>query len=277
VIRHTAQFLGRALPFPVRRRLATAAGHLPGGFEFCMGMLDDLRRRDPDALHRFLWSNHLAYAQSYQVRRKFGASNINPTRHLLFHQITAHLGSIGLDPRQDVRSVFEVGCSMGYLLRHLEEEVFPAADTLHGLDIDGQAIQAGTAHLTSLGSRVRLFNADMLTAGEVMGHQIYDVVLCCGALMYVNETAATSILQSMFSHARRLVGLVCLAPSGRDPGCSEVRSADGAFIHHMDRMIHGAGGRVLSSQWVGTEISGSSPSQVILARQARWEAHLTEI
>jgi SAM-dependent methyltransferase len=245
--------------------MAAGRGNLPGGFEFCMGILDDLRRRDPDALHRFLWSHHLAYAQTYEIHRRFGASNINPTRHLLFRNITAHLRSRGLDPREDVRSVFEVGCSLGYLLRHLEVDVFPTAEMLHGLDIDRKAIGAGTAHLASLGSRVRLFHADMLAVDDVMALRRYDVVLCCGSLMYVNESAAGKILRTMFSHARCAVGLICLAPSGRDQGHSEVRSVDGAFVHHMDRMIHGAGGRVVSAEWVGTQTSGSSPSHVILA------------
>jgi hypothetical protein len=48
-----------------------------------MGMLDDLRRNDPDGLHRFLWSNHLAYAASYEIKRRFGVSKLNPSRRRL--------------------------------------------------------------------------------------------------------------------------------------------------------------------------------------------------
>src|ERR1044072_4799706 len=86
--RRGAWALGRALPLAARQRLVTLVGRrnlpIPFRFEFAMGMLDDLRRRDPVALHRFLWSNHLAYAASYEVPRRFGDANINPTRHALF-------------------------------------------------------------------------------------------------------------------------------------------------------------------------------------------------
>jgi hypothetical protein len=56
-------------------------------------MLTDLRRHDPVAFHRFLWSNHLAYAASYEVPHRFGASKINPTRHALFDGMSTHLRS----------------------------------------------------------------------------------------------------------------------------------------------------------------------------------------
>src|SRR5262249_33869643 len=140
-------------------------------FEFAMGMLADLQRRDPVALHRFLWSNHLAYAASYEVRQRFGKSNINPTRHTLFRRISTHLRSRGIDPARDIRSVLEIGCSQGYLLRHLETSIFRSATTLHGLDLDAYAIQTGSAHLNSLGSRVKLFEADMAEAEHIIGSQ----------------------------------------------------------------------------------------------------------
>lgn len=44
-----------------------------------------------------------------------------------------------------------------------------------------------------------------------------------------------------------------------------MRASDGAFIHDMDLLIRKAGGRVLSSRWIGTTTSGSSPSHVIVA------------
>src|SRR4029077_20180352 len=136
-IRWQAWAFGKLLPSSTRRTLVTWVGRrLPWGLEFAMGMLDHLRRRDPVQFHRFLWSNHLAYARTYEIPARFGASNINPTRHILFSRMLAHLRCRRLEPHRDVRSVFEVGCCMGYLLRHLEEEVFPAAEVLHGIDID---------------------------------------------------------------------------------------------------------------------------------------------
>ena len=270
-IRRAAGLLSRPLPLRVRQNLVVWAerGKLPGGFELSMGMLEDLRRRDPDTLHRFLWSNHLAYAAHYEVTRKFGSENINPTRHLLFSDMVDYFRARGVDPQEHVRSVFEVGCSMGYLLRHIEEEVFPNATILHGLDIDGHAIETGSAHLRRLNSTVKLFAVDMSLAGNTMGDQLYDVVLCCGVLMYVNNAKAESVIQAMFSHARHLVGLICLAPPESEaagkPASPQPRESDGAYIHDVTRMIRQAGGTVVSSKWVGTETSKSSPSHVILA------------
>ena len=271
-IRRMARILGQTLPFSARQALVTRLKwtRLPGWFEFSMGMLDDLRCQNPDALHRFLWSNHLAYAMSYEIANRFDATNLNPSRHILFEDITSHLRSRGLDPHRDIRSVFEVGCSMGYLLRHLEVEVFPSASILHGLDIDSYAVETGMAHLHSLQSAVKLFLADMAATEGVMGSRMYDVVICCGVLMYVNENTAAQVIRTMLHHAGHLVGLICLAPTGHrhSPGRhSETRVSDGAFIHDVDGMIHRAGGRVLSSKWIGSSTSGSSPANVILAER----------
>jgi SAM-dependent methyltransferase len=236
-----------------------------------MGLLDDLRRNDPDGLHRFLWSNHLAYAASYEVQKRFGVSKLNPSRQVLFADMVAHLRSRGLDPRLKIRSVFEVGCSMGYLLRHLEVEVCPSAEILHGLDIDAYAVEVGMAHLRGLQSKVRLFAGDMSDAERIMGSLTYDILLCCGVLMYVNEAVAYQVVRTMLSHANYLVGIICLAAEHKSSASSRqsvARSADGAFTHDLDRMIRLAGGDVVSSKWIGTDVSGSSPSYAILAEPA---------
>jgi 2-polyprenyl-3-methyl-5-hydroxy-6-metoxy-1,4-benzoquinol methylase len=230
-----------------------------------MGVLGDLRRRDPETLHRFLWSNHLAYAARYEVERKFEPHNINPTRHTLFSQILDYYKTRALDPREHVRSVFDVGCSLGYLLRHIEVNLFPSAAHLNGIDIDRYAVQAGMAYLQSVRSKVELFEADLSRAAEFMRGRQYDIVLCCGVLMYVNEKTARSALQAMFAHSRRLVGIICLAAPRRATRNSEVRTSDGAYVHDMHRMIRESGGIPVSSTWVGTATSGSSPSHVILA------------
>jgi 2-polyprenyl-3-methyl-5-hydroxy-6-metoxy-1,4-benzoquinol methylase len=136
---------------------------------------------------------------------------------------------------------------------------------LHGLDLDAHAIRTGSAHLDSLGSRVRLFAADMETAENIIGSETYDVVLCCGVLMYVNSSIAEKVVRIMFARAVRLVGLICLAPPRGQHGRSAVRASDGAFVHDMDPLIAKAGGNVLSSRWIGTTTSGSSSSHVIVA------------
>ena len=166
-------------------------------------------------------------------------------------------------------SVLEVGSSQGYLLRHLELRLFPSATILHGLDIDSYAVAAGSAYLRSLRSRVKLFAAEMETAEHVIGGQVYDVVLCCGVLMYVNESIAEKVIRDMFSRARFLVGLICLAPLETASARSVMRALDGAFIHNMDLLIRRAGGRVVSSNLIDTSISGSSSSHVIVGEPAR--------
>jgi hypothetical protein len=153
--------------------------------------------------------------------------------------------------------------------------VFPSATILHGLDIDAYAVKAGSTHLSSLRSRVKLFAADMETAERTMSSQNYDLVLCCGVLMYVDETTAEKVVRAMFSCSAYLVGLICLAPPGDNPVRSEIRQSDGAFIHNMDRMIRRTGGNVVSSTWIGTSASGSSPCHVILAEPAPKTRHRT--
>jgi hypothetical protein len=89
---------------------------------------------------------------------------------------------------------------------------------------------------------VKLFAADMEVAEDIIGSQTYDVVLCCGVLMYVNESIAEKVLRTMFASAAHVVSLICLAPPERDRRTGLVRASDGAFIHHMDPMIRKAGG-----------------------------------
>jgi len=280
-IRNGAGLLSWLLPLEVRQALVVRVGRrkFRWGADFAMGVLADVRRQDPEGLHRFLWSHHLAYAASYEVEQKFEPGNLNPTREILFRQILDYYRSRALDPQEHVRSVFEVGCSLGYLLRHLEAHIFPSAAMLHGLDIDRHAVQAGMAYLQSVNSKVKLFEADVTRAGEVMGDELYDLVICCGVLMYLNEANARTALQAMFAHSRRLVGLICLAHASAmraSAASAEVRESDGGYVHDMHRMIVEAGGTVISSTWVGTATSGSSPSHVILAEPpaaaGRWNA-----
>lgn len=269
-IRNTANLIGRTLPLSVRKIIVRSrtCRNSKAGASFAIGMLDDLRRGNPDALHRFLWSNHLAYAASYEVSRRFGPSNLNASRRILFDEMRSYLLAQGFDPCKQIRSVFEIGCSMGYLLRHLEVAAFPSANVLHGIDIDEYAVTAGMAHLSSLKSKVRLSVADMSATGRVIGDRTYDVILCCGVLMYVNEHTAGEIVRLMCSRANCLVGIICLAnPEGRRtaPSRSAQRSSDGAFIHDVSQMVRHAAGKIVCSRFIGTDISGSSPSYAILA------------
>jgi SAM-dependent methyltransferase len=270
IIRCAATVMGRVLPLSVRRSLVTSrvGRSSRGGLEFALGMLRDLHRRDAGAFHRFLWSNHLGYAASYEVARRFGASNLNASRRILVDDIASYLMERGVDPRKNIRSVLDIGCSLGYLLRHIEVGLCPSAEVVHGIDIDEYAINAGTAHLSSLASKVKLFVADMAGVGRFIGGRAYDLILCCGVLMYGDEQCAYEVVRTMLLSANRVVGIISLAeqPNFRTAaGRSIARPSDGAFIHDVPRMIHRAGGRVVASRRIETEISGSSPSYAILA------------
>lgn len=268
--RLVTQFLGKGLSLSVRQNLVILVSRISPtvlGFEFAMGMLDDVRRRDPTALHRFLWSNHVAYANTYEVQQRFGPDHINLTRHMLFQNIGDLLRSRGMDPSTDIRSILELGCSAGYLLRHLETEVFPSAAVLHGIDIDFHAIQAGAAHLNGLGSKVELFAADLESADRIIGDRTYDIALCCGVLMYLSETIAEKLIRTMLMHAGSLIGLICLPFQDREQP-SPVRASDGAFVHNVGMMIDRAGGRVIASNLVDADIPGVNPSHLILAERA---------
>jgi SAM-dependent methyltransferase len=302
IIRSVAAMMGRILPLRMRQALvASRAGRAErGGLEFALGMLGDLRQRDALAFHRFLWSNHLAYAATYEVDQRFGEENLNPSRRILVQNIGGYLRARGVDPASNIHSVLDIGCSMGYLLRHIEVGLCPSAEVLHGLDIDEYAIQSGMAHLSSMQSKVKLFVGDMAEAGRFAGGRSYDLILCCGVLMYSDEETAYEVVRTMLSTAGCLVGIICLAdptsrplPYGRGSvGCSNrdsavlsrareqavpdlfpqpadgksvARLSDGAFIHDVIGMIYRAGGKVVGSRRIETEISGSSPSFAILA------------
>jgi hypothetical protein len=91
-------------------------------------MLDDVRRRGRS-------DSTVTFGRTYRHAgtRSTGdlAPLINPSRHVR----TQDYGASALSrANQEGHSLhLEVGCSAGYLLRHLEEAVFPAATILHGL------------------------------------------------------------------------------------------------------------------------------------------------
>ena len=220
-------------------------------------LLRDFAERDPDGYHRFLWSNHLAYASSYDAGARFGAENLNATRRLLFSELTAALPATGIPTAADVRSVLEVGCSLGYLLRYLETETFRAATLLEGIDIDRRAVTEGQAWLAAAGSRVRLLEADMAALARVAGDRRYDVVLCAGTLMYLREPVAGTVVAEMLARTSGVLALAGLAHPERDNAqltASVVRERDGTWIHNLDAMVSRAGGRVVRRRWDGARV-----------------------
>src|SRR5215510_304155 len=112
------------------------------------------------------------------------------SRRMFFADLREVLVSLGIPPERDVKSVFEVGCSLGYQLRYLETDVCPHADVLEGVDIDRYAIQSGAAFLKAAGSNIVLRHADMRELERVFGTRTFDVIICAGVLMYLSQQAA---------------------------------------------------------------------------------------
>lgn len=248
----------RVTPLGLRQRAVTALGRWRPAHHQVLsyGLLRDFAERDPSGYHRFLWSRHLAYAGSYEVDRRLVNLAIHPARRLLFSDMTATLFDLDVDPGRDVSSVFEVGCSLGHQLRWLEIQVFTAATTLDGIDIDEYAVAAGTRHLRELGSRVRLSVADMCRESDTDSRSRYDVVLSLGVLMYADEQAAYRIVRSMLRRADALLVISSLAhPSidNRRLTASIARHPDGALAHNIDAMVEAAGGTVMRRRWQGDQ------------------------
>ena len=143
---------------------------------------------------------------------------------------------------------------MGYLLRYLELNVFPAATVLEGSDIDEYATRVGAEHLAREGSRVRLRRGDMLHLQPLMAGRRFDVILCAGVLMYLPEADAARVVETVLRHSAGVVAFAGLAHPSRDNAtlsASEVRARDGSFIHNLDAFVEATGGRVIRRRWEG--------------------------
>ena len=257
-----------------RRRGLAACRYIPS-----TELFRDFASTDPNGFHRYLWSNHLAYAESYEESR-FGSGKLEASRRILFDCIQENLSSRGIQPVSQVRSVLDVGCSLGYVLRHAETQVFPAAECLQGIDVDQYAVEKGSAHLQKLGSKIQLGVGDISEmerfwsdcpnnyANSISARDKYDVVLCCGVLLYFDEATATRIVECLLRHTRLLLCIIGLSHPAIDNAelrCTDVRPVDGAFIHNVDRMIR-AEGRVVFRRWLPNPLQeGSSPPYLILA------------
>lgn len=266
--------LRRVLPLAARKRLAIGVDRLAGGrnsYWWTMELLRDFAAEHPNDFHRFLWSNHLAYAESYDVASRFGAEGIHPSRVALFADLEGFLRGRGVLPERDIHSVLEVGASLGYLLRHLEQGWCRHATRFLGVDIDAQAIAAGAAHLGAAGSRVELRVADMAELDTAVGDESFDIVLCAGVLMYLTPPDAARVVAWMLGHTRRCLVLAGLAHPDQDNGSlteAALRERDGTFIHNLDGMVEAAGGRVLWRRWDGAAQLGGNTIYFLFAAPA---------
>lgn len=216
-------------------------------------LVRDFAETDVDAFHRFLWSHHLGYAESYEATRRFGVQNVKASRMIFFSDLRDQVVQLDALGAQGVRSVFEVGCSLGYQLRFIETDVFPSATELSGIDIDSYAIESGLKYLQGTGSRVTLQCGDMRELERWLRGKKYDLMICTGVLMYLNETAAGQAVATMLRHSR-VLALAGLAHPRIDNALlrhSDVRTADKSFIHNIDRMVEDQGGHIAWRRWEG--------------------------
>ena len=216
-------------------------------------LVRDLAQTDVDAFHEFLWTHHLGYAESYEVAGRFGADKVRASRKMFFSDLRDQVAKQAAFRDGGVKSVFEVGCSLGYQLRHIETDVFPGAIELAGIDIDQYAIEAGRTHLRSVGSKVELQCGDTRDLERWFGGKTYDIIICAGVLMYLNEAAAGEAVGAMLRHGRLLAMAGLAHPRINNAGLdrSDVRVSDSTFIHNFHRMVADHGGRVLWSRWEG--------------------------
>jgi glycosyltransferase involved in cell wall biosynthesis/2-polyprenyl-3-methyl-5-hydroxy-6-metoxy-1,4-benzoquinol methylase len=246
------------IPLSMRKRMAIWVHqqkwiHTDRRSWWSVELVRDFAEKDVNGYHKFLWAHHLGYAAPYEVATRFGVEKIRPSRQVFFSELRHSMQALGRSPR-DVRSVLEVGCSLGYQLRYLETELFPGADVLDGIDIDRHAIQSGQEHLGAMGSRISLTCGDIQQLDELLGGRVYDLILCAGVLMYLKEADADKLVRAMLSHSRVMVALAGLAHPVRDNAAlerSEVRARDQTFIHNFDGMVKNAGGTVLARRWEG--------------------------
>jgi len=217
-------------------------------------IIADFAKKDINAYHKFLWRHHLSYAESYESELRFGYENLNETRKIFFKDLASHLKNLGLDPEKNLKSVFEVGCSLGYLLRYMETDFCPGATTIEGNDIDKYSIDEGNKYLADNGSKVKLIHADMEELGKIIGDKKYDLVFGSGVLLYLKQDSAEKLVAMMLNHTGSMLAFTGLAHPETDNAnmdSSVVRKRDGTWIHNIDKMILDAGGRIVARRWEG--------------------------
>ncbi len=220
-------------------------------------LIRDFIKKDINDYHKFLWANHLTYASSYEVEQRFGEENMKESRRMFFFDFNSLLTKKGFLVNGNVKSIFEVGCSLGYQLRYLETNLFTGATVFEGIDIDRYAIQKGTEFLKSIGSKVRLKHADMEEFDAIINKRNFDIIICTGVLMYLNEKSATRLVNKMLKHSNVLLAISDLAHPENDNSQlphSDNRDNDMTFIHNIDSMVKEAGGKVIARRWEGRKL-----------------------
>jgi SAM-dependent methyltransferase len=266
--------LRAVLPLSLRKRIGIALHRQDwldpeSQYWWTRELLRDFAEKEPASYHRYLWSNHMGYAASYNVETRFLKAEIPGSRRIFFSDLSAHLRALGMDPSRDIRSVLEVGCSLGYQLQYMKAAVFPGAVELAGIDIDRFAIEKGKDHLERIGSNVRLTAEDMGNLGRVYDGKRFDVVVCTGVLMYLEEAEATDVMAAMLRICGKIVAISGPAHPEVDNASLDravPRSKDGSLIHNLDRIVERAGGTVVARRYEGKRVVDGHTIYFVFAR-----------
>ena len=265
LMRRVKQLLVRGLPLAVRKPMAIAVNKQSliavkqRGY-LATELLSDFAESDIDAYHKFLWKHHLAYAETYDVATRFGYPKFNQTRRMFLAELIRNSEVLDLPARQ-WDSVLEVGCSLGYILRHLETAICPNASRLAGVDIDANAIENGKNYLTAKGSRVELTCGDMEEVDDIYMQRSFDVVVGLGILLYLEQDSATRLVAKMLRSTKRLLAISALAHQEFDNrGLEESveRTTDQTWIHNVDKMVEDAGATIVGRHWEPGFVDGNT-------------------
>ncbi len=231
-------------------------------------LVRDMAQINVNEYHKFLWSNHIGYADTYEVEQRFGTKNINESRKLLFDDMIASLTDLKIDFQDEIQSVLDVGCSLGYLLKYMEDTIFINAPELHGIDIDAYAIEEGSSYLQAHDSKITLSCLDMEKISSHLNNKSYDVVFCAGTLIYLEQEKAENLIKNLLQHTKKLLVVTGLASPEND-NCnltqSTVRERDGSFIHNIDAMIKQKNGNIVFRRWQGAKKLGGNSIYFVFA------------
>jgi SAM-dependent methyltransferase len=276
IIRYKKKIVRSLLPMSLRKHFAIWINNqrwLSTRFYWAEGIIRDLMRSNPKAFHKFMWANHIqSYAKWYDSETLFDGKKMNGSTETFsefFNDLFAVIKGLGLDPSRDMRSVLEVGCSLGYVLRSIEMDVFPNSEELVGIDIDSEAINKGIRYLSKIGSKARLIHGDMEELDRLVGYRNFDFTFAAGVLSYLNAVDATKVVSEMLCRTNKvlaLVGLACTSVNNREL-CESQPSMDhrNQWIHNFEAIVGAAGGHVVASRWEGNKQFEHQPIYFVFA------------
>ena len=264
-------FVQSLVPLERRKRLSIWVDRqawVPARHRWSTALVRDVAQSNPEAFHRFIWTNHIGPAQMYERANPFDSSRLLTTRRMIFDDITQQLKIRCIDPQQDVTSVYDVGCATGHILRYMETEIFPSAERLVGIDIDSHAIIKGNSLLREAGSKVKLICADLANLERYLADEQFDIIVCTGVLVCLSEELAGKLVDVMLKHARLMVALSGPAhPTVHNAQMTRslLRQDGGGLIHNFDAMVRNAQGKVLFQRWEGDRMIDGYSLYYVLA------------